>query len=135
MRDAGAILGRMHTELVRRARTARKFGIAMMLAGLLPVLWYVSRSLTPAKAFVPSLPLEWVPKVAQPSYLELFVALAGLAILWLGASIARRQQAVFEAEAREAQDRQRRVREYGGDGRVEPYIGSPITIDNDQEPR
>jgi len=124
----------MHTELVRRARTARKFGIAMMLAGLVPVLWFISRSLTPAKAFVPALPLEWVPKVAQPTYVELVVALAGLAILWFGASIARRQQAVFEAEEREARDRQRRVQQYGGDGRLEPYIGSPITIDNDKEP-
>lgn len=124
----------MPTDIVRRAQTARKFGITMMLAGLVPVLWFISRSFTPAKAFVPALPLEWMPKVAQPSYVELVVALAGLAILWIGASIARRQQAVFELEERKVQDRQRRVQQYGGDGRLEPYIGSPITIDQDREP-
>jgi hypothetical protein len=125
----------MHTELVRRARNARKFGIAMMLAGLMPVLWFTSRSLTPAKAYVPALPLEWVPKIAQPSYLELAVALAGFAILWLGAWIARRQQPVFEAHERDTQDRQRRVQQYGGDGRVEPYIGSPMVFRDDREPQ
>ena len=49
--------------------------------------------------------------------------------------IISRQKAVFEADRRETEDRLRRVREYGGDGRIEPYIGSPITIDIDKEPQ
>ena len=71
----------------------------------------------------------------MPQPTMLLFAVAGLAVIWLGAAIIARQKPVFEADRRETADRLRRVREYGSDGRIEPYIGSPITIDEDTEPR
>ena len=55
--------------------------------------------------------------------------------MWLGATLAARQRDVLEAHRREKQDRLRRTRQYGREERVEPYIGSPLTLEEDKEPR
>lgn len=135
----------MAPELLRRARVARAFGISVMVVGFGPVLWFVGRAL--ASGFVPGLPSAWIAGiehwlplhrltwVAHPIHTEVLLALAGLAVLWLGAAVAARQNAIFEAERRAADDRLRRVQQYGGDGRIEPYIGSPIPLRPDFEPQ
>jgi hypothetical protein len=128
----------MTSGLVRRARAARQFGFGVMLVGFVPVVWFVARSLQ----WGPELPSAWTARIeaslplhqftwiAHPMHAELLFALAGLAILWLGAAIAGRQNGVFDAERRAAADRLRRVQQYGGgEDRIEPYIGSPISLE------
>ena len=126
----------MNSRTVKRASVARNFGIALMAVGLLAIVWLIATSVKPIGPSLPSIqawaPLHRLPWMPNP--LVLISAFASLAVMWLGATIVARQKAVFEAERREAEDRLRRVREYGSDGRIEPYIGSPITIDVDKEP-
>ena len=131
----------MTSELVRRARSLRLLGASIAFAGLLPVVWFISRALIPAAKVLPEFGAAWLPLqkltfISNPADIPL--AVIGLAIMWAGASLAARQMAVFEAEKRAAADRQRRVHAYSdGGGRIEPYIGAPISIEDDgpQEPR
>ena len=126
----------MNSRTVRRASVARNIGIGLMVIGSLVIMWLIATSVKPMGPALPSIetwaPLHRLPWMPNP--LVVLSALASLAIMWLGATIVARQKAVFEADRRETEDRLRRVREYGGDGRIEPYIGSPITIDVDKEP-
>jgi hypothetical protein len=126
----------MTSYVIRRARLARKFGMALIVAGLAAIAWLVAAFFNPVVPTLPSIetlaPLHRAPWMPNPSML--LFSLAGLAMIWLGASIIGRQKAIFEADRRETEDRLRRVREYGGEGRFEPYIGSPITFENDKEP-
>lgn len=126
----------MNTKQIRRARSARNLGIGLVAAGLLPIAWFVAGSLHPALPALPS--FVDTPALSRASWLAhpigLVCALVSLALVWLGATMVARQKAVFEAERRDTEDRLRRVREYGNGGRIEPYIGSPITIDQDREP-
>ena len=123
--------------LVRRAYTLRFFGIALVVAGLLPIAWFVSHALIPAARTLPefgaiALPMKlaWIPNPAG-----ILLGLAGLAVMWLGATIAARQLYILEADRRDAEDRQRRVQQYAGEGRVGPYIGPSFPITDDVEPR
>jgi len=123
--------------LVRRAYTLRFFGIALVVAGLLPIAWFVSRALIPAAKALPefgaiALPvkLAWIPNPAG-----ILIGLAGLAVMWLGATLASRQMYILDADRRETEDRQRRVRQYAGEGRIEPYIGPSFPVADDNEPR
>ena len=108
--------------------------MGLIVAALLPIVWFVASSVHPA---VPTLPaflpvahrVPWLPHPAA-----LVFALASLALMWLGATIVARQNEVFDAHQKETADRLRRVREYGTDGRIEPYIGSPLTFYEDKEP-
>jgi len=115
---------------------ARNFGIGLVVLGLAVIAWLVATSVKPIGPTLPTFetwaPLHRLPWMPNP--VVLLSALASFAVMWLGATIISRQKAVFEAERRETEDRLRRVREYGGDGRIEPYIGAPITIDVDKEP-
>jgi hypothetical protein len=128
----------MTSDAIRRAKLARKFGMALALAGLVPIAWFIAATFHPV---VPSLPIsgteDWlpasrVPWIAHPA--ALLFALASLALMWLGGTIVARQNAVFEAHRKETEDRLRRVREYGSDGRIEPYIGSDLFLRDDKEP-
>ena len=123
--------------LVRRAHALRLFGITLVVAGLLPIAWFVSHALIPAAKALPefgaiALPvkLAWIPNPAG-----ILLGLAGLAVMWLGATIASRQLDILEADRRSAEDRQRRVQQYAGEGRLEPYIGPSFPITDDREPR
>lgn len=123
----------MNPALVRRAKLARILGFALVLAGLASGVWLAVHSIHPAP-LEPWAPLRRLPSIAYLSLLALVVSLPGLAVMWLGATLALRQRDVLEANRREKQDRLRRVRQYGRDERIEPYIGSPITLGDDKEP-
>ncbi|MFN2645892.1 MAG: hypothetical protein ABR570_12960 [Burkholderiales bacterium] len=138
----------MKSGFVVRAKAAWTFGLVVVLVGFVPVLLFVGQSLAGISLLPDGLPqfpnawLEalaarlslaqriWMPRTLPPG---LALAVAGLLAMMLGAVIARRQAAVLEAEKRETEDRLRRVRQYelGGhaDGRIDPYIGSPLGID------
>jgi len=128
----------MTSDVIRRAKLARKFGITLALAGLVPIAWFIAASFHPVVPNLPIpgteawLPVNRMPWIAHPA--ALLFALVSLALMWLGATIAARQNEVFEAYRKETADRLRRVREYGTDGRIEPYIGSPFTFYEDKEP-
>ena len=126
----------MKSKTVRRANAARNFGISLVVIGVVTVALLVAATVKPIGPALPSFdawaPLHRLPWMPNP--IVLLSALVSFAIMWLGATIIARQKAVFEADRRDTADRLRRVREYGGDGRIEPYIGSPITIDVDKEP-
>ena len=123
--------------LLRRARILRLFGVSLVFAGLLPITWFVSRTLIPAAQALPefgsiALParLAWMPNPTG-----MLIALIGLAVMWLGASLIGRQLEILAAERRETEDRLRRVQQYAGEGRIEPYIGPQFPITDDTEPR
>lgn len=124
----------MKSTEIQRARAARKFGVVLMVAALLPIVWFVAGSVNPAvPTFATLLPVHRAPWMPHP--IALVCALASFALMWFGATLVARQKTVFESAKRDTEDRLRRVREYGSDGRIEPYIGTPITFDNDKEPR
>jgi len=124
----------MKSAVIRRAQLARIFGLALMLAGLAPIIWLALNSAGPGP-IEPWAPLRRLPTLAYSSLVALVVSLPGLALMWLGATLAARQKDVLEANRREKQDRLRRMREYGREERVEPFIGSPLTLEEDREPR
>ena len=124
----------MKPAVIRRAQLARIFGLALMLAGLAPIIWLALNSVHSAP-IEPWEPLRRLPTIAYSSLVALVVSLPGLAIMWFGATLAARQKDVLEAHRREKQDRLRRTRQYGREERVEPFIGSPLTLEEDKEPR
>ena len=122
--------------LIRRAKAFRLLGAALVFAGLVPVAWFVSRTLVPAAQALPefgaiALPakLAWIPNPTG-----MLIALAGLAVMWLGAMIVSRQLYILDAEKRDAEDRMRRRQQYAGEGRIEPYIGPQFPLTDDREP-
>lgn len=123
--------------LVKRAKALRFFGATLVFTGLVPVAWFVSRMLVPAAKALPefgaiALPakLAWLPNPTG-----MLIALAGLAVMWFGATLMSRQLYILDAVKRDAEDRLRRVRQYAGEGRIEPYIGPQFPITDDIEPR
>jgi hypothetical protein len=123
----------MKSAVIWRAHLARIFGLALMLAGLAPIIWLALNSVH-SMPIEPWAPLHRLPTLAYSSLLALVVSLPGLGVMWLGATLAARQKDVLEASKRAKQDRLRRMRQYVRDERVEPFIGSPMTIDVDKEP-
>lgn len=125
----------MNSAAIRRARIARVLGATLMLVGLAAIFWLVARSISPspvADALIPLRRIAWIP---ASSISALVFSLPSLAVMWLGATLIARQKEVLEANQRETQDRLRRVREYGSDGRIEPFIGSRFTLEADEDPR
>jgi len=131
---------------VRKASAAWKLGLVVVAAGFVCVALFVAQSLSGVALLPASLPqvpgawldataarlpfsLRWVPE-ALPQGLAF--AIASFVVMMLGAAFARRQVLALEAAKRDAEDRQRRVRQYAGqvdsDGRMEPYIGSEVSI-------
>jgi hypothetical protein len=135
--------------MVRRAKAAWLLGFVVVLAGFSAVLLFVVQAFLPAGLLpeLPRMPAVWVDgslvrmplnKVVQiphQLYAGLAVAVLGLLTMMYGASIARRQVALLEAAKRGSEDRLRRVQQYAGEERIEPYIGDTITIDVDAEPK
>ena len=135
--------------MVRRAKTAWLLGFAVVLAGFFAVLLFVVQAFLPAGLLpeLPRMPAIWVDgslvrmplhKVVQiphQLYAGLAVAVFGLLTMLYGARIARRQIPVLEAAKQRTEDRLRRVQQYAGEERIEPYIGDTITIDVDSEPK
>jgi hypothetical protein len=139
----------MNPWMVRRAKAAWLLGFFVVLAGFLAVLLFVLQAFLPAALLpqLPRMPAVWVDgslvrmplhKVVQiPHQLYAGLAVAGFGLLTMlfGARIARRQIALLEAAKRGTEDRLRRVSQYSGEERIEPYIGDTITIEPDAEPK
>ena len=123
----------MKSAVIWRAQLARTLGFALMLAGLAPAVWFAMNSLH-AMPMEPWAPLHRLPPMVYTSLAALAVSLPGFVVMWIGAMLVARQKQGLEAHRRAKQDRLRRVRQYGRDERVEPFIGSPLTIDGDKEP-
>ncbi len=130
---------------VRRAQTAWRLGFALVLAGFLAVLFVAGQSLVPMESAghaldaLSQLSAPWLPAAAgmlSPRFRGMLVSsLLAFALMALGAAIAKRQLAVLDAARRETEDRQRRVRQYDGGERLEPFIGSAIPVPPDSGPR
>jgi hypothetical protein len=107
------------------------FGFLLVLAGFFPVVLFALASLLPG-ADVPAFPdVSWLSEVERwlnvhrirwaPSA-GLAFALPGLAVMYLGAALARSQDAALDAMRRRAQDARRRMRQYGPMDRIEPTL-------------
>lgn len=119
----------MNSSIMRRAEGARKLGFAVMLAGFLPVLFFVAQSVLVNAA------TRRVPEMLSQLHAGLVIAMAGFAVMMLGATIARRQLPVLAAAARQREDGLRRAHQYYDGERIEPYIGPglPGSLDGPQE--
>lgn len=121
---------------VRIAEFARAFGVALVLAGLIPVAAFAVGTLLPSAdasvmlGYFPDVPwlagveswlharrVRWSPPTG------LVYALPALALMFLGGAMVRRQKPVFDAMRARRQDAQRRTRQYGAVERVEPTLG------------
>lgn len=122
----------MNSSIVRRAKAARRFGLGLMAAGFVPVLWLAAQSVVASAhsgmpdvlAYSPAWPLvdrlSWIPHELRTAFV---IAVAGVALMMLGAALARRQVEVLSAAQRHREDSLRRARQYYDDERIEPYIG------------
>ena len=123
----------MNSSIVRRAKIVRLFGLVVMLAGFVPVLLLIAQSALVSAGTGGVLPefqgwpaldkVVWIPSQLQA---WLVTAVAGLAVMTLGAAIARRQSLVLQAAARHREDSLRRAHQYSIDERIEPYIGPDL---------
>jgi hypothetical protein len=122
--------------LLKRAKALRFFGSLLVFSGLVPVAWFVSRMLIPAARALPEFDAIALPArfAWLPNPTGMLIALAGLVVMWFGASLIARQLAILEAERRDAEDRLRRVHQYAGEGRIEPYIGPQFPRTEDFDP-
>ena len=103
----------MNSSIVRRAKANRRLGLAVMLVGLVPVLFVLTQSiLASAGAAIPSRMQVW-----------LVIALLGFGVMMLGAALARRALPVLAAAERDRADGLRRAAQYYDGERIEPYIG------------
>ena len=135
--------------MMRRARAAWLLGLIVALAGFFAVLVFVLQAFLPAtllpelprlpavsiEGSLSRMPLNKAIRIPHELYAGLAVAMFGLLTMLGGATLARRQVARLEAAQRGAEDRLRRVQQYSGEERVEPYLGDTITIDVDAEPK
>lgn len=121
--------------LMRRARAARLFGAALAFAGLVPVLAFTVGSLLPAAeasamlGFFPEVPWlagveKWLHarRVRWSPPTGLLYALPGLALMFLGAWIAKSQHATLDAARARKADARRRRAQYGASERIEPTL-------------
>ena len=120
----------MNSWIVRRARAGWLFGFVVVLAGLVPVMLFVAQSVLGSVGTVAALAQfhGWpafgkLTGIPTQQHAALVIAVAGFAVMVLGARIARRQTAVLESAGRHRQDRLRRARHYQDGERIEPFIG------------
>lgn len=115
--------------MTARARAAEVFGIMLVLAGFLPALVFALGSLVPAAeasamlGLFPEIPWLDARKIRWAPHAGVAFAIAGLALMLLGAAIARRQQPIFDAMQARREDARRRAHLYGATERVEPTLG------------
>ena len=140
----------MTSWFVLRARAVWLFGIGLVLAGLLPVLYFIAllfgqsskpgsafldatllfvdRSLLgaakvgPVLDFLPELPSAWLTGLQ----IKLVLGVLGVVLTVLGVLIARRKMAVIRLEKWERQDRLRRLQRYRDSDRSEPFDSSRL---------
>ncbi len=96
----------MKSSIVRKAKAARRFGLVIMVIGLVPVLFFLGQSI-----------------LASAGTDLLATALLGLAVMMAGAAMARRQDAVLAAAQRDREEGLRRAYQYYDGERIEPFIG------------
>lgn len=135
--------------MLRRAKVSWLLGFLVVLAGFFAVLIFVLQAFLPG-SFLPDLPrmpalridgsltrmpLNKVIQIPHQLYAGLAIAAFGILTMVFGARMARRQIPLLEAAKQKAEDRLRRVSQYAGDERIEPYIGDTITVDVDAEPK
>ena len=119
----------MSTSIVRKARLTRLFGAALVVAGLVPVAVFAIGALVPvaeasaALGLFPAIPWLDARKFWWAPPASVVFALAGLAVILLGATLVRRQAEVFEAQRSRREDARRRTHLYGGPERIEPTLG------------
>jgi hypothetical protein len=124
-----------HPDSMSRARLGWLFGIALVLAGFVPVLVFTLGSLLPgaeASALLGVFPdLSWLSgieswlhkrKVRWAPSPGLLFALPGLVAMLLGAAIARSQRPALDAVKARKQDARRRRQQYGPSERIEPTL-------------
>lgn len=135
--------------IVRRAKLTWLLGFVAVLAGFFAVLIFVGQAFLPATVLpelprlpavridgsLSRMPLNKVIQIPQQLYAGLAIAALGLFTMVFGARMARRQIPMLEAAKQKAEDRLRRVSQYAGDERIEPYIGDTITVDVDAGPK
>jgi hypothetical protein len=123
----------MNSSIVRRAKAARLFGFLVMLAGFLPILWFVVQSVLVnggtgrAPGVLPRFDgwpaLEKLALIPHQLHAGLVIAVVGFAVMMLGAALARRQVPVLEAAERQRAEGLRRAAQYDDGERIEPFIG------------
>lgn len=98
-----------------KARMVQSFGIALMIAGAVPVLY--AAALLGWQFSVLSTTGSWMPLPATLPFVELraVILAAALCLFALGAIVARRQKAVILLEKRRREDRLRRLHDYRRD--------------------
>lgn len=118
-----------------RIKTVRLLGIALVIAGFVPVLAFAIGSLIPSAeasamlGFFPDLPwlsgidaflnarIRWSPPAG------LVYALPSLCVMLLGVMIAKAQRPALEADSARKADARRRAHLYGSYERIEPTLG------------
>ena len=141
----------MTSWFVLRARAVWLFGIALVLAGVLPVLYFIAllfwQSSKPGSAFLDATlsfvdrsllgaakvgpVLDVLPQFASAWLTGLQIKLVVLVVLGvvltaLGGLIARRKMAVIRLEKWQRQDQLRRVQRYRDSSRLEPFDSSRL---------
>jgi hypothetical protein len=121
--------------VVRTARLAQMLGVMLVFAGFVPVLAFSLGILVPAAeasamlALFPQIPWVDGAKFWWAPHAGVAFALAGLAVMLLGAAILRRQRPLFDAVRARKQDARRRAHLYGGMERLEPTLGNIGPVD------
>jgi hypothetical protein len=113
-----------------KARTVLFFAVVLVVAGLVPVLYFATLFVWHIAALFQA--GSWGPFPATLLHVGLVFALPGLAVVALGVFGVLRQKAVIRVYKQQEEDRLRRARDYRRDssgadyrdGRREPYIGS-----------
>ena len=125
-----------------KARAVRVFGVALALAGFVPVLLFAVGTVLPAAeasamlGYFPNLPWlagidQWLHfrRVRWSPPIGLVYALPCLALMFFGATIAKRQDPKLAAERARRADALRRAPLYGRMERVEPTLGAGIEME------
>jgi hypothetical protein len=104
----------MNSSMVRKAEAGRRFGLAVMLAGLVAVLSFLAQSVLLSAR---------ISQFDGQLQAGLLVAVIGFGAMMIGAGMVRRQMVVLEVAERERRDGLRRAAQYYDGERIEPYIG------------
>jgi len=113
---------------MNRARFVWLSGIALIVAGFLPALAFTLAMLVPSAeasavlGLFPAIPWVDARKIWWAPHPMVTAALAGVAVMMIGATLVRRQRSVFDALRNRRADARRRAPLYGME-RVEPTLG------------
>jgi len=117
----------MISSVLLKARAAWLFGAALIVCGLLLLLYFAALLLSQFGASGGEL--------TASLHIATMFAVAGAVLTALGALVARGQAFRISVEKERRQDRLRRVHEYRYASRVEPYIGPRESDTGTEDPR